>query len=177
MNTITKIGTALMILAAGWVLWYYNSAPPAPVGIHVPAKTAPQVAPLPKVSTPAPKGIKTYVQAAKKTLKLPEAIVADDSIHVIESTRVVADDHPQTITTVINAETGETQTFVRREPLPWLAFKKTGALGLSRDFLTSVNTLYLRQDFLQMKSVYVSGILSLDSTRQTGAKVAVEWRF
>ena len=166
----------LLILAAGYVIWYFSTTV-APVGVHVPAKVAPQVAPLPKVSTPAPKGVKTYVQAAKKAMKLPETVIADDDIHVIEATRVAADDHPHTITTLVNVKTGETTTLDRREPSPWLAFKKSGALGLSRDLLQNVNTLYVRQDFVQMKSLYLSGSLSLDSARQTGAKIAVEWRW
>lgn len=177
MNTLTKLGIALMILAAGWILWYYRTTPVAPVGMHVPAKVAPQVAPLPKVSTPAPKGVKTYVQAAKKTLKLPEAIVADDSIHVVESTLVQADDHPQTVTTVINAETGETETLVRREPLPWLAFKKSGALGLSYDALAGLRTLYVRQDVLQIKGLYLSGVAALRSDRDKMVGLSIEYRW
>mgnify|MGYP001563285516 CR=1 FL=1 len=46
-----KLGIAIMIFAAGYLLWFFKSTP-APVGVHVPAKVAPQVAPLPKVSTP-----------------------------------------------------------------------------------------------------------------------------
>ena len=166
----------LLVLAAGYVIWHFKSTS-APVGVHVLAKVAPQVAPLPKVSTPAPKGIKTYVQAAKKTLKLPEPVIADDNIHVIESTRVAVDDHPHTITTLIDTRTGETTTLDRREPLPWLAFKKSGAIGLSYDVITGLRTFYGRQDVLQIKEVYLSGMAALRSDRDKMVGVSIEYRW
>ncbi|MFZ2541683.1 MAG: hypothetical protein WAW75_07915 [Gallionella sp.] len=172
----SKVGIAIMIFAAGYLLWFFKSTP-APVGIHAPAKIAPQVAPLPKVSTPAPKGVKTYVQAAKKTLKLPAAVIADDSIHVVESTRVEPDDHAHTLTTLYNTSNGETTTLDRREPLPWIAFKKTGAIGLSYNVITSTRTLYGRQDVLQIKQFYLSGMAALRSDRDKMVGLSVEYRW
>lgn len=180
MKTATKLGIALMIFAAGYLLWYFRTTPPAPVGVHVPAKVAPQVATLPKVSTPAPKGIKTYPQIAKKTLKLDPAIIADDSIHVIESTRVSADDHAHTVTVLVNTKTGETTTLDRREPLPWLAFKKTGEAKIDygiRHGVDRVVRLSIRQDLLQVKALYAGVSVSLDSDGQyfAGAGVGYRW--
>jgi len=168
----------LIVLAAGYVLWYFQPTPaPAPTGEHVPAKVAPPVAPLPKVSTPAPKGIKTYVQPAKKTLKLPAAAIEDDDIHVIESTRVELDTHPHTVTTLFDTRTGETTTLDRREPLPWLALKKTGAIGLSYDVITGARTLYGRQDIVQIKGLYLSGVAALRSDQDKMAGIAIEYRW
>jgi len=168
----------LIVLAAGYVLWYSHPTPaPAPIGEHVPAKVAPQVTPLPKVSTPAPKGVRTYVQAAKKTLKLPAAAIEDRNIHVIESTRIELDTHPHTITTLFDTRTGETTTLDRREPLPWLALKKTGAIGLSYDAIDGLRTLYGRQDIVQIKGLYLSGVAALRSDQDKMAGIAIEYRW
>lgn len=165
----------LLVLVAGYILWLFKPAP-APIGEHAPAKVAPQVIDVPKVSI-TPAKIKVYAPKAKANLKLPESMRMDTNIHVVESTWVPADDHPQTITTVINAETGETETLVRREPLPWLAFKKTGAIGLSYDAITSLRTLSIRQDILQIKQLYLSGDIALRSDKEKMAGIRIEYRW
>lgn len=164
------------LAAAGWAIWYFRVPPPAPIGQHEPAKVAPQIKAIPKTDIRPPK-VMVYAQKAKGKLKLPEPMQADPNVHVLEATRVKADDHPHTVTTVINSETGEIQTLDRRDPLPLFAFKKSGALGLEHDFILRTSTLYARQDFLSIKSINVGGRLSLDSDRQLAAKVSVEWRW
>lgn len=168
----------LMVLAAGYILWHLNTTT-APVGDHEPAKVAPQVKDVPKVDI-TPAKIKVYAPKAKKRLKLPDAVQENQNIHVVESTRVQADDHPQTVTTMINAETGETETLVRREPLPWLAFKKTGEARMDygrRRGVDRVVRLSIRQDLLQVKSLYAGVSASLDSDGQYFAGVGVGYRW
>lgn len=168
----------LMVLAAGYILWHLNTTT-APIDEHVPAKAASQVRDVPKVVI-TPTKIKVYATKAKKRLKLPDAMQGDERIHVVESTRVQADDHPQTITTVLNTETGETETLVRREPLPWLAFKKTGEARMDygiRRGVDRVVRLSIRQDLLQVKALYAGVNASFDSDGQYFAGVGVGYRW
>ncbi|OFZ67395.1 MAG: hypothetical protein A2V79_09290 [Betaproteobacteria bacterium RBG_16_56_24] len=176
MKRIASIaGPLLLVLLAGYILWYTKPGP-ARVGEHVPAKVAPQVKIIPKVEI-QPKNVKVYTPKAKTKLDLPEAVKNDQNIHVIEATRVEPNDHPGTVTTVLDERTGETQTFYRREPLPWFALKKTGAIGLSYDAITGLRTLSIRQDILQIKQLYFSGEVALRSDRDKIAGIRIEYRW
>jgi len=165
----------LLVLAAGYVLWHFNSTP-AQVGEQAEAQAAPQVKDVPKTEIVVPK-VKVYAPKAKANLRLPDPLKNDRDIHVVESTRVSTDSHPHTITTLIDANTGETTTLDRREPLPWLTLKKTGAVGLSYDAINGIRTLYGRQDIVQAKAFYLSGMAALRSDRGMMVGLSIEYRW
>jgi hypothetical protein len=165
-----------IVIAMAYLAWLHFSAPKAPVGAIVAAKVAPQAVNIPKVVI-HPKAVKVYHASAKKALPLPQAVIDDKNVQLIEATRVESDDHPHTISTVINTETGETTTFDRREPLPWVTLRRSGALGLEHDLFRGIDTLYVRQDFVQVKSVVIEGKLAYNSERSGEASIIVEWRY
>jgi hypothetical protein len=180
MNLPSSIPYRTLAVAAIAILaiigWFWFKPSPPPVGEHVPARIAPQVKGIPKVDLKVPK-VKVYASIAKAKLKLPAADVANPDIHVIESSRIEPDIHPQTITTLIDAGTGETTTLIRREPDPWFALKKTGALGLNYDAIRGLKTLYVRQDLLQSKAIFFSGSASIRSDLDKAAGFQIEYRW
>lgn len=190
MNLPSSIPYRTLAVAAIAILaiigWFWFKPSPPPVGEHVPARIAPQVKGIPKVDLKVPK-VKVYASIAKAKLKLPAADVANPDIHVIESSRIEPDIHPQTITTLIDAGTGETTTLIRREPDPWLAIKNTGEIRIDYGYRNSMNTtqpggIYLarmtfREDLLQIKMFYAGVNASLDSDGQHFIGVGVGYRW
>lgn len=171
--------TAAAILAGAILLWYEMKPAPAPVNDWTPAKTAPQIAAVPKVDINPPK-VKVYAPAAKKRLNLPAAVQQDPHTHVLTATRVPADDHPQTVTTLIDDQTGAETTLVRREPLPWLAAEQRGELRLdygTKGGVRRVGRLTFQEDLLQMKAVHagVNATLDTDGEYFIGGGVAYKW--
>lgn len=156
----------LLIVLAYLVLHNLNGQPDKPpVGTHVIAMPAPPVKGIPKVSlTPKSGAVRVYESRAKIKLDLPAEIAKDDNQQVIESTQVKADDHPQTVTTIINAETGETQTLVRRDPLPWLAWDYRGSIGAYTGLKNGEPAVRVeaKQNLFQTKAVHVGVVASVD---------------
>lgn len=112
-------GLALAALVVGLGAWLTDDTP---VAAHLPAAPAPQVAGEIKTATPiATHTVRALPAKAKKALKLPDAIQEDPAKVVLDSSRVAADSHATTVTTLLDTETGESLTLARREPLPWLA--------------------------------------------------------
>lgn len=182
MNALNKSLTAillLMLLIGGALLLLGNPAPPAPVDEWRPAKPDPVLRGIPTQDITPPK-VKVYAPAAKKKLKLPDPIQEDPHTYVLTSARLTKDTHPQTVTTLINDQTGEVQTITRREPLPWLALEKTGELrldyGLKRG-LDRVARLSYREDFIQVKAFHAGITAAIDSDGEYFIGVGVGWKW
>lgn len=166
-NLLAKVGIARLawgIVAAFLLLWAAMRPEPGPVNVAAPAKPAKEVAKTPRVEAPvAFKSMKAYPKSVKPKLGLPADVQANDNKMVIEASKLPADNHAQTVTTVIDLETGETETFTRRDPLPWIAFNYTGDAGLYLGLKSGVPTLRLaaRQSLLTVKVVHlgVSGTI------------------
>lgn len=148
----------------------------APVVVATPAKV---VAYEPKQEVIIKKPIKVYKhgQAIKSRIELPDSVIQDPTIEVLSAVEVKQDDHPHTVTTVINTETGDTQTYTRTEPLPWLSFKNSGEAGvyLGMKNGTPAVRLDMREDFLSVKSVNLGlrGSVDQSSNGQTDIFVGV----
>lgn len=148
---------AVAIGSALFLLWGWMRPVPAPVSVAVPAAPATEIAKTPKVETPvAFKAVKTYPKAAKRKLDLPAHIQADDNKQVVEASKVPADSHTQTVTTLIDVQTGETETYVRRDPLPLIAADYSGDAGLYLGLMNGAPALKLeaRQSFLTVKAIH-----------------------
>lgn len=179
------VAVALCAILAGLFWWFWLKPEPGPVGEHVAAKVAPQIEDTPKVAVAVPK-LKVYAAKAKDKLQLPAADVSNPQIHVIESSRVAPDLHPQTVTTLVDASTGETHTLIRREPDPWLAPRNTGEIRLDYGYkaggvagggFDKVARLTFREDLLQVKAFYAGVNASLDSDGQGFFGVGVGYRW
>lgn len=177
-NTMQYLIVAAILALCGWVAWVFMGPKPPEVGTIEPATPAPVVKNISKETIRAPI-ITVYAPKAKAKLQLPKAQQADRAVHVIEASRVEPDDHPTTVITTINTDTGITETVVRREPLPWLALKKSGELRLDYGLKGTVKIarLSLRQDIVQVKSMYVGARASLDSDGTIFAGIGVGYRW
>lgn len=176
-SKLAALATCLL-LAAGCAWWYFTPAP-VPVDEWAPAEVAPQVESVPKQDIKPPR-VRAYAPAAKAKLRLPDGMLNDPSIYVLGSSSLPSDTHPQTVTTVIDEQTGEVQTIVRREPLPWLAAEQHGELRLDagvKNGLAKVVRLTLREDLLQVKALHADINASIDTDGQyfIGAGVGLKW--
>lgn len=175
---MNKMLVALFILIAGLVLWMIQPVP-QPVDTWRSVEPDKRLSAVPKVDIAPPK-VPVYTAPAKQKLKLPDEIKDDPNKYVLTSARLPKDTHPQTITTVIDAQTGEVQTFTRREPLPWLAVEQTGELRLDygiKNGFERVGRITLREDLLQVKTLHLGVHATLDTDGAWFAGAGVGWQW
>lgn len=166
-------------LLAGVALWFTLRPPPAPVGSTVLAKPAKELQNAPKEEIHPPK-VQAYAPPAKAKLGLPADVRDDPNKYVLGSAKLPSDTHPHTITTVIDAKTGEVRTFDRRDPLPWIAAEQTGEIRIDYGFknsLAKVVRLSLREDLVQVKALHLGINASLDADRAWFVGVGVGYRW
>jgi len=180
-DTLLKSALAIVCLVlAGWLVWLHYFKPVERAGEVKEAKAAPEVAAVPKTDIAPPK-VKVYAGGApvKLKLSLPQSVVDNAGQHVIASSKIAASEHPHTVTTVIDEKTGESQTFVRTDPLPWVAYSSKGAAGIYYGIKSGkqVARLQVRQDVLQVKALRAGVMASVDSDGQTFAGVGLEYRW
>lgn len=167
-NPFTAFAVGIVIMTAAVVLFFRDPGGllvPAPPGVHLPAARAPalrreEIIPV-QVAVP----LQVYKPAAKKKLKLPEPVVADDAQHVVASSRTPNDERRHTVTTVLDTGTGTFATYDRAEPLPWIAVNTKSEIGVFYGFKTGgerVIRLQGQQELLQIKSIHLGAIASAD---------------
>lgn len=140
---------------------------PAPPGLHLPATPAPQVARETRVAVEVAAPLKVYRPEVKRKLKLPDAIQQNTKQHVIASSRTVGDERPHTITTVIDASTGEAATFDRVEPLPWVGVSTKTEIGAFYGIKNGEPALRVQaqQELLRVKALHLGAVASADMQR------------
>lgn len=169
----------LAALVASGLVWYYATPRPAPVNEWSPAKPLPQVADVPKEYIKPPQ-VKVYAPTAKKKLELPPDVQNDPDLYVLSTARLPGDSSRQNVTTLINRNTGETETLVRREPAPWLAAEQTGELRLDygiKNGRVRAGRLSLHEDLVQIRALHLGVQASLDTDGQYFAGAGVGWRW
>lgn len=176
LRTKAEIAVSLILLA---VIWWEYTPRPAPVGQWQTAPAAAPVNKVPKVALSC-KPVTVYAQPAKQKLALPPAVQNDAGKYVLSANQVKPDLHPQTLTTIYDAETGQTDTLVRRDPYPWLAAEQTGSLGLSYGIangLNRVGRVSFREDLLQIKAIHLDINSTMDTDGQyfIGAGLVYKW--
>lgn len=157
----------VILFLGSWMVWTDYFKKEQAVGTTQEATPAKEIAAVPTTATPVEGGnVETYPDAVKKVLKLPENIVSSKNKQVVASIKVKADDHPHTVTTVVDVSTGTFESFDRRDPLPWAAYSSKGSVGAYYGFKSgeSAIRLVVRQELLQVKAVKIGVTLSLDRT-------------
>jgi len=104
-------------------------------------------------------------KSIKAAVKLPDVVVKNDSEKVITSSQLGGvQDNPQTVTTVLNLDTGISTTFVKSEPLPWIATDKRGEVGLYAGIKNGSTAIRLQaeQNIIDIKSIHLKAIGSID---------------
>lgn len=156
----------ISLIVAGIVVLYADRYQMhTPVSVATPAAKAPEVAHEARADTPIQSGtVKTYPQAVKRKLHLPPQVQADAAKQVLDASHLPADNHPQTVTTVIDSNTGATETYVRRDPLPLFAVDLSGEAGLYAGYRNGAPALRadIRQGLFAVKAVHIGGIVSWD---------------
>lgn len=158
----------LAALAAGVLLWFGLQQDRAPVNTAQIATPAPEVAHEDKAGVPVKfQSIQAYSNAAKAKLPIPAAAREKTQLKAVAASRVAADDHPNTITTLVDADTGATTTYVNREPMPFMALDTASEAALYYGWRNGVGALRVdvRQALFTVKSVHVGIIGSLDQPR------------
>lgn len=156
---------ALLVSLAALVFVILQNAPAPATSTALAVETTP-AADIKRIGTIeiAPAKVRVYKPDAKARLKLPDPIKTDPWLHVTASTTVRQSDRPQTITAVLDEKTGETKTYVKAEPLPWLAIDPHGEIGLYAGLKNGERTARLeaRQGLLQIKAAHLGAIAAID---------------
>ncbi len=113
------------------------------------------------------KPVKVYAgdTKTKQKLNLPEKVVANKNQQVIAGIKLSPrDDYPRSITTVLDASTGESETYITKEPLPWIAIDTRGSIGAYIGIKNGVQTarVQAKQNLIQIKRVHLGIVGSID---------------
>jgi hypothetical protein len=161
---------AMLVLVGLLVfLWDRFTPSPAPVGVTVIAAPNKAIAGVPKIDVPVKK-LKVYTAPAKAKVALPQNVKDDPNQYVLGSTSLKPDTHPTTITTMVNAETGESTTYTTREPYPWFAFENQGDIGAGVGFDktgATVGMIEIHEDLVQIKAAHL-GVTAIGMSNRTG---------
>jgi hypothetical protein len=136
-------------------------------GLVVVATPTKEVKHIPKVAVPVKQPVKVYKggKKLKQKLTLPEPVVESAVEEVLASTKVEpAGRHPHTVTTTLNTETGESETYVRTDPLPWFVTSSRGSAGIYVGLKNGVQTARFQaeQELFSVKSVHFGAVASID---------------
>jgi hypothetical protein len=130
------IGVLILVLVSV-VIWDHFKPSPAPVGQWGAAETSKLVSDVMKEQLKMSKTLTVYAPAAKKKLDLPPEYQKDPKQYVLAATTLNPDYHPQTTTTLVNSETGESTTITRREPYLLIAAQQTGEIRVDYGYKRS----------------------------------------
>lgn len=164
----------LILVAACVTVAGYLFTRPAPWQVATPA---PQLAEVPKVPLQIKAPLQVYAPAAKKKLRLPPAVQQDPNKSVLAATEIKPDTHRQTVVTVVDAATGQTETIIRREPLPWIASDHSGEIRIDYGYKhgQAITRLSVQQNLLQLKALRAGVNATLDSDGDLFVGVGVGW--
>lgn len=179
-----KVAMVILAIAVsvGWYLFkpateYTNQVVVAPV--------AAEVRLVPKIDTTIVSGkVAVYAGGAvvKKKLGLSKEVVENKSKAVIASSKIKASERDHTFTTTIDTDTGATETYIRTDPRPWVAYESRGEVGAYYGLKNNQPTIRIqaRQDFIQVKALHLGVVGSVDVAQGKpdffiGAGVSYKW--
>lgn len=142
---------------------YIGQRPTAPIGEAVVATPAPELKNVGTETVPCV-NVQAYKAPAKKKLALPAAVQDNPRLVVTSSVGLKPDLNPRRITSVLDIETGKTETYDQRLALPWLALNTSGEAGISYGQRGSdrIVRLEVRQSLANIKAVRIGAVASFD---------------
>lgn len=157
----------LVLGVLGLKFWHSFTGEPEPArarDVATVATQAPQIEAVPVDWIVPPKPLKTYAPKAKAAVKLPQAVQADGAAVVLQSSRIAASDRPQTVTAVLDTQTGETHQYVVDEPLPWLDTTVRSDAGVYLGLKRGEPTIraQARAQIAQVKELRLGALASAD---------------
>ncbi len=180
-------GGLMVISVAGisYVLYDVLRAPHPAGADSVIAAPAPILRQAPVVPVHIKRPVKTFQGKTKVNLKLPAPVIADETQQVIAATQVKADLHPQTVSTVVNTETGEVQNYVKTDPYPWLAIETRGEAKVAYGYkyrhtlgiAAPVVRLQVSYDVIRVKALTAGIIGTFDTDRDTFVGVGISYKW
>ena len=187
-NTLERLYTyvpwvlGIIILALLWGIAHTVLNRPQAGGPSIEATPAPEVRSAPSTRVPSAP-VRVYTGDTKAKLKLPPEVIVNPNQQVIAATRVPADPRPQTVTTVIDTATGDSQSYVKVDPYPLFAIEARGeaslayGLKLRNGIQTQVARAQISYDVVRVKALTVGVVGSADSDGDAfiGARVAYRW--
>lgn len=175
--TLYAVCGAVLVVSYLWAAAHWPSDKAGQTVIATPAK---EVAKVERVEVPV-KVITVYktTPALKKKIGLPQPIVDDAKESILASSKIPAGERAHTVTTVLNTETGKSETYTRTDPLPFLAYESRGEVGAYYGFKQGqpVTRLQIRHDFIQAKALHVGVIGSIDSDRASFIGFGVSYKY
>lgn len=186
--TLKQAAIGLILLGAVGASAYiaYDHFADRPVGTQsVVATVAPAASHEPTTLTTIKAPVKAYGGTTKARLKLPAAVQADSKEQVIAASQVKSDLRPQTVSTVVNTETGEVTSYVKTDPYPWLAIETRGEVKLAYGYKYTpslhqtlpVGRLQVSYDVLRVKALTLGVTASADTDSTAFVGVAVSYKF
>jgi len=153
----------MTVLMANFLVSRFMHHPSGNVEVAQPAQI---VQDEPKVAVVIKQPVKVFKhsQAIKSDLQLPKTALDNVNEHVLAASAIEPSDHPKTIITTLNAETGDSQTYVKTEPLPWVTWDNRGSVGMYGGIKngSAIMRLQARQDFLDVKAMRVGVTANVD---------------
>lgn len=174
------IGIPGLMLAGFLLIPFIIPSKPASE-VSVPAVEAPAVKPAGKAKVNPKAPLTVYGPSAPARLKLPADVRPTE--HVIAATQVRGSDRPQTITTTVDEQTGESRSFVKQDEYPWFAYEPRGEARLSvgykleRGRAKEVVRLGASWDAIRIRAFTagITGSVDSDGSSFAGLSVAYRW--
>jgi len=170
---------AAALLLGAFLIWRHYLPQEQSPGYH-PAQKAPEVAQVGTETIQCPKGIQVLKPEAKGRLGLPDAVKNDSHIHVADTAKIPANDHPSTAVITFDDATGRIDTQIREDPLPWLAAENKFRVRIGPGFKTGSGQVWrLGGDWnaIQTKALHLGADGTIDTDGKGYAGLHLELQF
>ena len=177
------IGLIALALGLAYGLWHTIQSRPTAGGPAVEVAPAPAVRRAPTARVPIKAPVVAYQGDTKAKLRLPADVQTDPTRQVIAAAQVKPDPRPQTVSTVVDTETGDVKTYVTVDPYPWLAIEARGEVKLHygyklRDGIPSqVVRLGIGYEVVRVKAFTAGVTATVDSDGDAFAGVGITYRW
>lgn len=184
-RTSVELAALVALVGLGGFI-VYDKLVDRPIGSDsVLAEKSPIVRKAPTAQVPIKGKVTVYQGRTKTNLKLPATVIADEQQQVIAASQVKADLRPQTVSTVINTETGQVQTYVKTDPYPWFAIETRGVATVAYGYkfdarkhtTQPVARLQVGYDVVRVKALTAGVVATLDSDRDAFVGVGISYRW
>ena len=174
-RTVIEIIGAIIIAGSVYLVMHFKHEPaPAQEG------NKPKVLDTVPVQEIKPAKVIVYAPAAKVKTHIPDPEKSDPNAFVIGATAIPASNQDQIATSVFNFNTGETKTFISKEPAPLIQIEKQYEIRASYGMKTGsgvVTRISFSDDLMQVKSFHLGADAAIDSDGEGFIGVHIAYKF